>query len=88
MDLFEHQSQAFKTSLEVARLQFTLGKMEAGEELDEAKKEITEKLDELKSQFKETQELALKNIQDWQQDSIKGMEKFQEWTKTFLNRKA
>lgn len=88
INLFDQHSQTFKTSLEIAKLQLALGKMEAGEDLDNAKKEIREKLDELKSQFKNMQETALENVIEWQSEHIKRMQKFQEWTQSFLSKKA
>ncbi len=88
LHLFDQHSQTFKTSIEIARLQLALGKMEAGEELDNAQKEIREKLDELKTQFKSMQETALENVIEWQSEHIKRMQKFQEWTQSFLSKKA
>lgn len=79
MELFENNSKAIKIGLEIAQLQFLLGKMEARDGAEKAKKEISERLAELKAAAEKTQELTKENMEHWSKQMKDGVEKMNEW---------
>jgi hypothetical protein len=64
LTMFDHNAEAFKTGLEIVKLQFSLAKMDAKETLEEKQKEISEKMVELNSQFKTIQSAAMENVDE------------------------
>lgn len=52
MELFDHNTKAIQTGLEIAQLQFALAKMEAKEESEKLRKELNEKINELQMNSK------------------------------------
>ncbi len=85
LTMFEHNAEAFKTGLEIVKLQFSLGKMDLNDELKEKQKEISEKMGELSNHFKTLQEAATENIEEMNmqlKDNFEKMKSFAEsWFK-------
>lgn len=64
LTMFDNNAEAFKTGLEIVKLQFSLAKMDAKETLEEKQKEISEKMVELNGQFKTIQSAAMENVDE------------------------
>jgi hypothetical protein len=79
MELFDNNTQAFKTGLDIVKLQFALGKMEAKEEAENLRKEINEKITELQSFAEKAQQLTKENMEEWGKQMKEGMEKMNAW---------
>lgn len=79
MELFEHNAKAVKTGLDIARLQFELGKMEAKEEASALRTEIQEKIEELQRTAEKAQELTRDNLEQWGKQMKEGFEKMNSW---------
>jgi hypothetical protein len=86
MELFENNSKAIKTGLEIAQLQFALAKMEVKEESEKARKEIQEKIAELQSSAEKAQELTKENLEQWGKQMKEGMGKMQEWMSGWMKK--
>ena len=84
--LFDHQSELFKTGLEVLQLQFALGKMEAKDEAEKLKKEISEKMEEMQTKAKEFQHSAMQNMEEWSTMAKDNMEKFRNWMQDIMKK--
>ncbi len=79
MELFENNSKAIKTGLEIAQLQFKLAQMEAKDGAEAAKKEIQEKIAELQQAAEKAKDLTKENLEQWGKQMKEGMEKMTEW---------
>jgi hypothetical protein len=64
LELFDRQSEAFKTGLDIVKIQYNLAKMDAKEEVEEKKKELNDKIVELNNQFKTIQATAMENMEE------------------------
>ncbi|MDZ4669158.1 MAG: hypothetical protein SGJ00_14920 [bacterium] len=63
LNLLDQNAEAFKTGLEIVKLQFSLAKMDAKDGLAEKQKEIGEKLVELNQHYKTMQTTAKENME-------------------------
>jgi hypothetical protein len=83
--LFDQNADAFKTGLEIIKLQFSLAKMDAKDEFAEKQKEIGEKLVELNQQYKTIQATTMENMEAMNsqlRDNFEKMKAFAEgWMK-------
>lgn len=79
MELFDNNTKAFKTGLDIVKLQFALGKMEAKEEAEKARKEMNEKIAELQVFAEKAQQLTKENLEEWSKQMKEGMEKMNSW---------
>jgi hypothetical protein len=86
MELFENNSKAIKTGLEIAQLQFKLAQMEAKDGAEAAKKEIQEKLTELQSAAEKAKDLTKENLEQWGKQMKEGMEKMNDWMSSFVKK--
>jgi hypothetical protein len=86
MELFENNSKAIKTGLEIAQLQFKLAQMEAKDGAEAAKKEIQEKLTELQSAAEKAKDLTKENLEQWGKQMKEGMEKMSDWMSSFVKK--
>lgn len=86
LQLFDSNAQAFKTGLEIVKLQFSLGKMEAKEEAENARKEIQEKMQELGEQFKATQQTAMQNLEEFNKQMKEGFEKMKTFAEGWMKK--
>lgn len=86
LQLFDNNAQAFKTGLEIVKLQFSLGKMEAKEEAENARKEIQEKMQELSDQFKATQQTAMQNLEEFNKQMKEGFEKMKSFAEGWMKK--
>ncbi|MDP1726151.1 MAG: hypothetical protein Q8M15_05165 [Bacteroidota bacterium] len=86
LQLFDNNAQAFKTGLEIVKLQFSLGKMEAKEEAENARKEIQEKIHELGEHFKATQQTAMQNMEAFNKQMKEGFEKMKTFAEGWMKK--
>ncbi len=86
LQLFDNNAQAFKTGLEIVKLQFSLGKMEAKEEAENARKEIQEKMNELGEHFKATQQTAMQNMEAFNKQMKEGFEKMKTFAEGWMKK--
>lgn len=63
LKMYDSNADAFKTGLEIMKLQFELGKMDSKDKAEEIRKEMNEKLNEINVHFKSFSESG-KNIAD------------------------
>ncbi len=75
LEMFDRQSEAFKTGLDIVKIQYNLAKMDAKEEVEEKKKELNEKIVELNNQFKSMQSTAMENMEDMNRQLRENFEK-------------
>lgn len=81
LQVFENQSQLFKTHLEILQLQLALGKMEAKEEAAEIKGKIEGKIKELQQLY--TQNFQ-HSIESWNKQLHEQYEKTKNWVSEFF----
>lgn len=86
MELFENNSKAIKTGLEIAQLQLALAKMDVKEESEKARKEIQEKIVELQRSAEKAQELTKENLEQWGKQMKEGMANMQEWMSGWMKK--
>jgi hypothetical protein len=79
IQLYDHQSTAFKTGLEIVQLQFALAKMDAKDEADNIRKELADKMNQMQSMMIEGQKLMLSQMEDWNKKWLDGMHNMQNW---------
>jgi hypothetical protein len=79
MELFDNNTKAFKTGLDIVKLQFALGKMDAKEEAEKAGKEVNEKIAELQTFAEKAQQLTKENMEEWGKQMKEGMDKIGSW---------
>ncbi len=84
--MFDHNAEAFKTGLEIVKLQFALAKMEAKDELEEKQKEIGEKMLELNQQFKTIQQAAMENMDEVNKQLRENFERMKAITEGWLKK--
>lgn len=85
MKLFDNNSSVFKTGLEIVKLQYTLGKMDAKDEAEKLRKEMNEKINEMNAGLKQAQELGKESMETWMKQMKDGYEKMkkvsEDWVK-------
>lgn len=86
MELFDNNTKAFKTGLEIVQLQFALGKMEAKEEAEKARKEVNEKIAELQTFAEKAQQLTKENLEEWGNHMKEGMAKMSTWASDWMKK--
>lgn len=86
MELFENNSKAIKAGLEIAQLQFALGKMEVKEEAEKARKEIEVKIAELQESAEKAKDLTKENMEQWGKQMKEGFEKMNNWMIGYLKK--
>lgn len=64
IDLFDQNATAFKTGLEIVKLQYALAKMDAKDDLAEQQKALGEKINELNQQYMHMQKSAMDNMEE------------------------
>ncbi|MBU3662128.1 MAG: hypothetical protein FGM41_02895 [Bacteroidetes bacterium] len=64
LEMFDRQSEAFKTGLDIVKIQYSLAKMDAKDEAEEKRKELNDKIVELNNQFKGMQQTAMDNMEE------------------------
>lgn len=86
LTMFEHNANAFKTGLEIVKLQFSLGKMELNDELKEKQKEIGEKMGDLSNHFKAMQETATENLEEMNNQLKENFEKMKSFAESWFKK--
>jgi ElaB/YqjD/DUF883 family membrane-anchored ribosome-binding protein len=86
MELFDNNAKAFKTGLDIVKLQFALGKMEVKEEADKARKEMNEKIAEFQTFAEKAQQLTKDNLEEWSKQMKEGMEKINTWMSDWMKK--
>lgn len=81
MDLFDTQSDWFRTNLEIMQLRYSLARMEARDEADELRKKLDARLAELSEHSRKWQEQVKGNAEEWTAIARENLEKFREWLK-------
>ncbi len=87
MQQFDNTSQLFKTGLEVLKLQFSLGKMDSKDKVDELQKAMTEKMNEMNNQFKQAQEIGKQNLEEWNKLMKENYEKMKSFSEDWMKKK-
>lgn len=75
IELFDRQSEAFKTGLDIVKIQYSLAKMDAKDNLEEKRKELNDKIVELNNQFKDMQQTAMDNMEELNRQLRENFEK-------------
>ena len=83
---FDHNTNAFKTGLEIVKLQFALGKMDAADEAESLKKELNTKLHELGVQYHEAQKMAIDNLEAFAKQMKDGYEAMRRMTESWMKK--
>jgi hypothetical protein len=86
LELFDHNATAFKTGLEIVRLQFALGKMNAKDEAEKSRKEIANKIAELNKYYLRSMEMMQQNMQDWGKQWEEQLKKSTEWWQSIIKK--
>ncbi len=84
LKMYDNNSNAFKTGLEILKLQFALGKMDSKDEAEKLRKEMTDKMNDLTANFKNAENLAKENIDLWNEKMKEGFEKMKTFTDGFM----
>lgn len=79
MELYDHNATAFKTGLEILKLQFALGKMDAKDNVEELKAELNTKMNEMQNIMQEGQKIMTSQMQEWNKQWQDGYEKMKNW---------
>jgi len=87
MQQFDNTSQLFKTSLEILKLQFALGKMDSKDEAEKIRKEMNEKMNEINVHFKQAQELGKQNLEEWNKLMKENYEKMKSFADDWMKKK-
>lgn len=86
LTMFDHNAEAFKTGLEIVKLQFSLAKMDAKEELADKQKEIGDKMLELNNQFKTIQHQAMENMDEMNKQLRENFEKMKAYAEGWMKK--
>ncbi|MCG9880634.1 MAG: hypothetical protein MH472_08545 [Bacteroidia bacterium] len=86
LELYDQQADAFKTSLEIIKLQFSLARMDARDEMAEKQKEIGEKMIELNQQFQQIQSTAFKNMEEMNAQLRENFEKMKAYAEGWMKK--
>jgi|688.fasta_scaffold60510_4 hypothetical protein len=79
LQMFDHNTTAFKTGLEILKLQFALGKMDAKDNAEELKAELNTKMNEMQNMMHEGQKIMTSQMQEWNKQWQDGYEKMKNW---------
>ncbi len=80
MEVFEHNSKAFKTGLEIVQLQYALGKMDFKDDAGRLKNELKEKMEEMQDIFAQGQKMMSEHMNDWNKLWQEGYDKMKSWS--------
>lgn len=86
LELFDHQSQTFKTGLEILQLQFALAKMDAKDEAGQMRKDLDAKMHEWNEQVKTLQQVAVHNMEEWSKQMKDAYEKMKEMAQGWMKK--
>lgn len=86
LELYDQQADAFKTSLEIVKLQFSLAKMDAKDEMAEKQKAIHDKMIELNQQFQQMQSTTYKNMEEVQAQLRENFEKMKAYAEGWMKK--
>jgi hypothetical protein len=86
LTMFDHNAEAFKTGLEIVKLQFSLAKMDAKDEMADKTKAIGEKMTELNQQFKTIQDEAKNNLEEMNQQLRNNFEKMKAYAEGWMKK--
>ena len=86
LTMFDHNAEAFKTGLEIVKLQFSLAKMDAKDTLQDKQKEISEKMVELNGQFKTIQNAAMENVDEMNKQLRENFEKMKAYAEGWMKK--
>lgn len=86
LELFDQNATAFKTGLEIVKLQFALAKMDARDEAAEKQKEIHQKMQELNQQFKTIQQTAMNSMDDMNKQLRESFEKMRVYAEGWMKK--
>lgn len=75
LEMFDRQSEAFRTGLDIVKIQYSLAKMDAKDEVEEKRKELNDKIVELNNQFKGMQQSAMDNMEEMNRQLRENFEK-------------
>lgn len=86
LEMYDQQAEAFKTSLEIVKLQFSLAKMDAKDEMEVKQKAISEKMIELNQQFQQIQTTAFKNMEEVNAQLRENFEKMKAYAEGWMKK--
>lgn len=86
INIFDNNTQAFKTTLEILQLQYNLMKMDLRDGADEARKELNTKVNDFFAQAEKNQQLTVENINHFNKQLRENYDKMNNWLKSFINR--
>lgn len=81
LQVYDNSSKAFSTNLEIVKLQFALGKMNASDDVEQLKKQLSDKMNELHQQYTEHYK---QSIDTWSELLKGNYEKMQKWMEGFM----
>lgn len=87
MHLFDNNTQAFKTGLEIVQMQFSLLKMDVKDDAEKVRKEMNHKMQEFYSYAEKAQQITKDNIEQWNKQLHEGYEKMSSWAKEWMGKK-
>jgi hypothetical protein len=86
LEMYDQQADAFKTSLEIVKLQFSLAKMDAKDEMEDKQKAIHDKMIELNQQFQQIQTTAFKNMEEVNAQLRENFEKMKAYAEGWMKK--
>jgi hypothetical protein len=86
MQQFDNTSQLFKTGMEILKLQFSLGKMDSKDKVDELQKSVSEKINEMNIHFKQAQEIGKQNLDIWTKLMKENYEKMKSFSDDWMKK--
>ncbi|MFN4082175.1 MAG: hypothetical protein ACK4K9_00940 [Bacteroidia bacterium] len=86
LNMFDNNAQAFKAGIEMMQLQYTLMKMDARDEADEARKKLNEKMNEFFVYADKAKDLTIENIEEFNKSLRENYNKMNSWLSDWLNK--
>jgi hypothetical protein len=86
MELFDHNTKAIQTSLEIAQLQFTLAKMDAKDEAEKLRNEIASKVQDLQNHSQQLVSITKENVEQMSKQWQDGIAKMNAWIQDFYKK--
>jgi|688.fasta_scaffold91883_4 hypothetical protein len=80
MEVFEHNSKAFKTGLEIVQLQYALAKMDLKDDAVRLRGELNEKMKEMQDIYGQGQKMLAEQMKEWNQLWQDGYNKMKTWS--------
>lgn len=80
MGVFEHNSKAFKTGLEIVQLQYALAKMDLKDDAVRLRGELNEKMKEMQGIYSQGQKMLAEQMKEWNQLWQDGYNKMKTWS--------